>query len=88
MNDSIAVRDLDEGVMRGLRARAAEHGRSVEEEALEILRQTLGEADAPATPAAPPENLATAIRARVADIGGVELELPPRGPAREPPNFD
>ena len=33
-------------------------------------------------------NLATAIRARFASMGGVELELPPREPEREPPRFD
>tara|TARA_R110002020_G_scaffold161794_5_gene347115 strand:- start:966 stop:1304 length:339 start_codon:yes stop_codon:yes gene_type:complete len=33
-------------------------------------------------------NLASRIRARFEPIGGVELELPSRGPSREPPNFD
>ena len=33
-------------------------------------------------------NLAEAIRARMALLGGVELELPPRGPMREPPSLD
>ncbi|NDW06036.1 hypothetical protein GTK09_16570 [Jiella sp. 40Bstr34] len=33
-------------------------------------------------------NLASRIRARFEPIGGVELELPPRGPSREPPTFD
>lgn len=28
------------------------------------------------------------IRARFVPLGGVELELPPRSPAREPPSFD
>ena len=36
----------------------------------------------------PPRNLAGAIRARTAPLGGVDLELPPRGPGREPPSFD
>ena len=36
----------------------------------------------------PPRNLAGAIRARIAPLGGVDLELPPRGPGREPPSFD
>ena len=36
----------------------------------------------------PPRNLASAIRARIASLGGVDLELPPRGPGREPPSFD
>ena len=75
---SITIRNLDEGLKRRLRIRAAEHGRSMEEEAREILRQVVG---APA----PPRNLAIAIRARVAPFGGVELELPVREAIREPP---
>ena len=35
-----------------------------------------------------PANLAEAIRARFAPLGGIELELPPREPMREPPNFE
>lgn len=36
----------------------------------------------------PPANLAEAIRARFAPLGGLELELPPRGPMRDPPDFE
>jgi plasmid stability protein len=32
-------------------------------------------------------NLADAIRRRVKPLGGVELQLPPRGPIREPLDF-
>ena len=34
------------------------------------------------------KNLANAIRARFKPLGGVELELPPREPMREPPQLD
>ncbi len=78
---SITIRNLDHGVKSRLRVRAAEHGRSMEEEARVILRDAVG-ADSKA------DNLASAIRARFAPFGGVELELPPREPMREPPNFD
>ena len=78
---SITLRNLEDELKRRLRMRAAEHGRSMEEEAREILRQVVGEN-------APPRNLAAAIRARVAPLGGVELDLPPREPMREPPGFD
>ena len=78
---SITIRNLDDTVKRRLRVRAAEHGRSMEEEAREILRQVVGQEK-------PAHNLAAAIRARVAPLGGVELDLPPREPMREPPNFD
>lgn len=78
---SITIRNLEDDLKRRLRIRAAEHGRSMEEEVREILRQAIGEG-------APPRNLAAAIRARVAPLGGVDLELPPREPAREPPRFE
>jgi antitoxin FitA len=78
---SITIRSLDDEVKRRLRVRAAEHGRSMEEEAREILRQVVGQEK-------PAHNLAAAIRARVAPLGGVDLELPRREPMREPPAFD
>lgn len=78
---SITIRHLDDGIKRRLRIRAAEHGRSMEEEAREILRQVVGEA-------APPRNLAAAIRSRAAVFGGVDLDLAPREPMPEPPSFD
>ena len=36
----------------------------------------------------PPANLASAIRARFAPLGGVELEIPPRESMRDPPDFE
>ena len=78
---SITIRNLDEDVKTRLRVRAAGHGRSMEEEARLILRDAVGR-----KPGSP--NLAEAIRARIAPLGGVDLELPPREPAREPPTFD
>jgi antitoxin FitA len=77
---SITIRNLEDDLKRRLRVRAAGHGRSMEEEAREILRRVVGEA-------APPRNLAAAIRARVAPFGGVDLDLPAREPVREPPSF-
>jgi antitoxin FitA len=78
---SITIRNLDDGLKRRLRVRAAEHGRSMEEEAREILRQAVvGGTGAPT-------NLGQAIHARFAAIGGIELELPARGPMRDPPSF-
>ena len=73
----LTIRNLDDRLMRRLRIRAAEQGRSVEEEAREILRLVL---DAPM----PPANLAAAIRARVAAIDGADIDLP-REPMRDPP---
>ena len=78
---SITIRNLDDGLKRTLRIRAAEHGRSMEEEAREILRQAIGK------PAGPP-NLGEAIHRRFAALGGADLDLPPREPMPEPPRFD
>ncbi len=75
---SITIRNLDDDLKRRLRIRAAEHGRSMEEEARDILRQVV-------TEPAPPRNLAAAIRSRVAPLGGVDLDLLPREAMREPP---
>ena len=77
---SITIRNLEDDLKRRLRVRAAEHGRSMEEEVREILRHVV-------TEPAPQRNLAAAIRSRVAALGGVELDLPPRDPMREPPHF-
>lgn len=77
---SITIRNLDDDLKLRLRIRAAEHGRSMEEEARDILRRVMAEAP-------PPRNLAAAIRGRFAALGGVELELPPREPIREPPHL-
>lgn len=78
---SITVRNLDDDVKKGLQMRAAENGRSMEEEVRLILREAV-------EPETGKENLAAAIRALFAPLGGVELELPPREPMREPPKFD
>jgi plasmid stability protein len=77
---SITIRNLEDDLKRRLRIRAAEHGRSMEEEAREILQEVV-------TKPAAPRDLAAAIRSRVAALGGMELDLPPRDPVREPPHF-
>ena len=79
---SITIRNLDETLKRKLRVRAARHGRSMEEEARQILRSALAEKAGGAT------NLFDAIRRRIEPLGGVDLEIPPREPIREPPRFD
>lgn len=73
---SITIRNLDDDIKHRLRIRAAEHGCSMEEEARDILRRAMFEP-------APPRNLAAAIRARMAPLGGVDLDLPAREPMRE-----
>ena len=65
-----------------LRVRAAGNGCSVEEEARLILREAVGR------DAVPEKGLGTAIHELFKPFDGVELELPSRGPMREPPRFD
>lgn len=78
---SITIRNLDNEVKARLRVRAAGNGRSMEEEARLILGNAVGcEAST--------RDLASIIRSYFGPENGVDLELPPRGPAREPPTFD
>jgi antitoxin FitA len=78
---TLTIRQLDEKTKARLRVRAARHGRSMEQEAREILRSAL------ATVRPAKADLAAAIRERFAAFGGIELELPHRDSLREPPEF-
>lgn len=73
---SITIRRLSESTKRRLRIRAARNGRSMEQEAREIIRGALQSTE-------PVENLADAIRRRFAPFGGVKLEIPKREPIPE-----
>ena len=76
---SITIRRLDDNVKAKLKTRAARNGRSMEEEAREILRSELR------TKRAPRLNLAESIRRYVEPFGGVDLALPPREAIRRTP---
>lgn len=78
---AITIRNIDDATKHRLRLRAAEHGHSMEEEARAILRAAVADDSTPET------GLGSAIHALFAEQGGVELDLPPRAPGREPPNF-
>ena len=80
---SITIRNLDPALKERLRVRAAQHGQSMEAEARRILQTALSAAGLPAA-----RNLYDRIHGRFARLGGVELELPPREAAREPPRFE
>jgi antitoxin FitA len=79
---SITIRDLDDNTKARLRIRAAQHGRSMEDEARDLLRTVLSR-----DPSRGP-NLLQTIRRRFATVGGVNLEIPARDPIREPPDFN
>jgi antitoxin FitA len=76
---SITIRRLDESVKSKLRVRAAQHHRSMEEEAREILRSALT--------AKKSRNLAEAMHAPFEAIGGVKLPKIRRELPRPLPHF-
>jgi plasmid stability protein len=78
---TITIRQLDDRTKARLRVRAAEHGRSMEEEAREILRSALVQK-------ATKGSLLQRIRRRFAPFGGVDLKIPSRDAMREPPKFE
>ena len=78
---TMTIRNLDDELKARLRVRAAQHGKSMEEEARTILRDALE-----SEPMSGKE-LVQRIREMVEPYGGIELELPPREPMREPPDF-
>lgn len=75
---SMTIRDIEDSLKVRLRVRAAKHGRSMEDEARDILRAALS-AQAPRG-----KSLVDSIRARIEPLGGVDLEIAPREPMREP----
>ena len=81
---SVMIANIDDNLKQRLMDRAAEHGRSVEIEARDILENALRGM----RPAAVPDDLYAAIRAIVEPLGGIELEAFPRQTVREPPRFD
>lgn len=78
---TMTIRNLEDSLKSKLRVRAAMHGKSMEDEARDILRTAL------AVEPAGPRNLALAIRERLAPLGGFDLPDTPREPIREPLDF-
>lgn len=79
---TMTIRNIDEPLKSKLRIRAAEHGRSMEEEARDILRAALN---------AEPEtgqSMLDAIRQILGPEGGFDLELPPRESIVQRVDFD
>ncbi len=69
---SITIRNLEAHTKRKLKIRAAMNGRSMEQEARQILKSALAQTAKKKT------NLAERIREIFGPIGGVELERLPR----------
>lgn len=81
---SLLIRDVDAELHRRLKASAASHQRSLEEEARELLRMAMARQEAPTR-----ENLVALSRRLFGAEHGVDLDIPPRGaaPGRIPPEF-
>ena len=79
---SITIRNLDEALKSRLRIQAAVNGRSMEEEARDILRVALNREPSQS------DGLGTSIVKLFAPLGGVELPVVERDAMRPPPNFD
>lgn len=76
---TLTIRNLSEDTKTQLRKRAARHGHSMEEEVRQILTRAVAEPEQ--------KKLGSAIAEIFSEIGGVDLEIPPRTQARTPPDF-
>jgi plasmid stability protein len=77
----MTIRNIDDAIKTRLRLRAALNGRSMEEEARDILRAALS-SEVP-----PPRYLADAIQDRFGALRGVDLPDVPRDSIRPPVDF-
>jgi len=81
---TLTIRNVAPELRDQLRVRAARHGRSMEAELRQILKDVLGAEKPPPEP-----NLAEAIRRRFAPLGGVDdVEPHPPVPVSDPPRFE
>ena len=78
---NMTIRDIDDELKSRLRFQAARHGRSMEDEARDILRIALS------VEPTQTGGLVQAIRARVEPFGGAELKIATREEMREPVNL-
>ena len=77
----MTIRNIDEAIKKRLRVRAAVNGRSMEDEARDILRSALS------TDVVGPRDLGQAISERFRKLGGVELPEVSREAIRQPQDF-
>jgi plasmid stability protein len=78
---ALTIRKLEDTVKSQLRMQAAANGRSMEEEAREILKNALNPS------VGQPVDLGASIRRRFAALDGVDLPETPREPIRRAPDF-
>ncbi len=77
----LTIHNLDENIKARLQKQAEKHGRSLEEEAKEILRNALTEEEKTI-------NIVTMIERRFAHCGDFELPEIPREPMCQIPTFE
>jgi len=80
---SMTINEIDESLKERLCIQAALHGRSMEEEVMEILRSVLSLRNETWKE----KSLLKSIRSRVEPIGGIEIEIPARDAMRNPPEL-
>ncbi|MBV8936758.1 MAG: plasmid stability protein [Alphaproteobacteria bacterium] len=82
---TLLIRNVDPALHARLKARAAAHRRSLEEEARTLLRAGLARQEV----AAQAEDLVALATRLFGPLHGIELDLPPRDPSqdRPPPDF-
>lgn len=78
---TMTIHGLDDSIKARLRIQAAMHGRSMEDEARDILRIALSQQPV-ATPC-----LVTSIRPKIEAVGGIDLALPEREAIRDVVDF-
>jgi plasmid stability protein len=78
----ITISNIDDNIKNLLQQRASKNGRSLEEEAKEILRLALIENQKP------PGNIVSMIEKRFAHLGEIELGEVKREPMRPAPTFE
>lgn len=76
---TLTIRQLDDRVRARLRERAAAHGRSMEAEVREILREAVDDHE--------DRSLASVFERFRSRTGGVELDIPPRTDRPRIPDF-
>ena len=86
---SFTVDITDEKLCAALREQAKQNGRSVEEEIIMQIRYEFPRIrETKPNDDGSEKGVGTAIHEYFADLGGIELNLPPGGPGREPPTFE
>lgn len=70
---------MDDGVYRGLRKEAAEKGCTVEQAASHVINASVQPLPPDDSEPRTGKEFVEAIRALVEPLGGIELEIPPRG---------